>query len=111
MQKIILFYKYITISNPQSIMAWQKKICAQLQLKGRVILAQEGINGTLGGSTENIEQYIKHMQAHELLVILILKKALMEADRFPRLRIAVRKEIVHLGLDTNVITAAQAGVR
>jgi predicted sulfurtransferase len=110
MQRIILFYKYIHIANPESIMAWQKKICRELQLKGRVILAHEGINGTLGGNPAAIAQYVQQMQADELFADIDFKESFDEADRFPRLRIVVKKEIVHLGLDPNIISAAQAGV-
>src|ERR1700733_9128470 len=109
MQRIILFYKYVSIANPGSVMAWQKKFCQELQLKGRVILAHEGINGTLGGNAENVERYIEHMQAHELFADIDFKESFDQEDRFPRLRIVVKKEIVYLGLDPNVITAAQAG--
>ena len=66
MEKIILFYKYVTIDCPQRILKWQRRLCGELGLKGRTILATEGINSTLGGTAENIERYKKAMEAHQL---------------------------------------------
>lgn len=99
MNTIILFYKYIPISSPNAILKWQKKICKQLALKGRIIIASEGINGTLGGADEQIEEYKKIMQAHELFADIDFKENKNTQDHFPRLRIVVKNEIVYLGLD------------
>ena len=38
---ILLFYKYVQIDNPLEVQAWQKKLCAQLGLTGRILLAHE----------------------------------------------------------------------
>ncbi len=96
---IILFYKYIHISTPNAILKWQKKICQQLALKGRIIIAHEGINGTLGGADEQIEEYKSLMRAHELFADIDFKESKNTQDHFPRLRIVVKNEIVNLGLD------------
>jgi UPF0176 protein len=59
MGKILLFYKYIDITYPGQIRKWQERLCKQLNLKSRVIIAQEGINATLGGSLEAVQAYKK----------------------------------------------------
>lgn len=111
MQTIIIFYKYIHLDNPQRIMAWQKGLCQKLHLKGRIILAHEGINGTLGGSPDHINTYKHHMQAHPLFSDIDFKESYNTGDHFPRLRVVVKTEIVNLGLDPQAITATQAGIR
>lgn len=109
MKSIILFYKYIFIENPHAILKWQRKLCERLGLKGRIILGTEGINGTLGGLAENIEIYKQEMSAHPLFGQIDFKQTDNVGDHFPRLRIVVKKEIVYLGLDPEIIRADQGG--
>lgn len=110
MNTIILFYKYVSIISTNEILKWQKNICKQLGLKGRIIIANEGINGTLGGSTTHIQAYKDAMQAHALFADIDFKESKSKADHFPRLRIIVKKEVVYLGLDPQKIRADQGGI-
>lgn len=110
MGTIILFYKYISIPDPQAIMDWQRTLCKKLGLTGRIILAHEGINGTLGGATQAIEDYKVAMDAHPLFGSIDFKQAPGNADCFPKLRIVVKPEIVYLGLDPNKVTPADGGI-
>lgn len=110
MNSIILFYKYIFIQRPKKILEWQKSLCGNLGLKGRIILAQEGINGTLEGKSESIEQYKNALHAHELFNAIDFKESSNTANHFPRLRIVIKKEIVYLGIDPQKLSANQAGI-
>lgn len=110
MGKILLFYKYIDIANPQAIIKWQRQLCESLDLKGRIIIATEGINGTVGGPEMACEQYKEAMNKHALFGEIDFKETNGDSSYFPRLRIVTRKEIVHLGLDTKQITAQDAGI-
>ena len=49
---VILFYKYVAIGNPEVFAAEQRALCSSLELKGRILIASEGINGTLAGPAE-----------------------------------------------------------
>lgn len=109
MNTIILFYKYVHIPVPKQILVWQKSLCRELGLKGRVIIASEGINATVGGLHENIEKYKAAMTAHALFGHIDFKESNATHDHFPRLRIVVKNEIVNLGLDPSYATADQAG--
>lgn len=108
-EKIILFYKYVNIVYPVQIQKWQQKICQQLNLKGKIVLAHEGINGTLAGSVENLEQYKQYMQENVAFADIDFKESEGSLEHFPRLRIVVKKEICHLGLDTQQYTAHAGG--
>ncbi len=108
MGKIILFYKYVNILYPQQIRDWQKGLCTSLGLKGRVLIAQEGINATLGGTEKAIARYISETTAHELFVDLDIKFSDGAADHFPKLRVVVRPEIVNSGIPKH-ITADMGG--
>lgn len=107
---IILFYKYVCITNTNTILLWQKKICQELSLKGRVIIAPEGINGTLEGTLANITIYKNIMLSHELFGDIDFKESPTTNNHFPRLRIVVKDEIVNTGLGPNVAKPEQTGI-
>ncbi len=109
MGKIILFYKYVTISYPDQIRKWQHRLCKELKLTGRIIIAHEGINGTLGGETDALERYKQEMQNHIFFTSIDFKESPGAQDYFPRLRIVVKNEITCLGLDTKKIRAEMGG--
>lgn len=109
MGKIILFYKYVHIEYPKQILKWQHKICTDLGLKGRILLAPEGINATLGGSAEHIERYKQIMSNNALFNDIDWKESVGDADDFPRLQITVKPTIVNLGIDPEKLTPAQGG--
>lgn len=109
MNKIILFYKYIDIAYPKQVMKWQQEVCKQLEFKGRVLISHEGINGTLGGSIENLEQYKELMSAHELFGNIDFKESAGGPECFPRLAVKVRNEAVSLGIPYDELTPRNAG--
>lgn len=109
MGKILLFYKYVHLEYPVRVQKWQKKICDELGLTGRIILAHEGINGTVGGETSAIDQYKQLMEASEWFSGIDFKENEGDARYFPKLQIKVKSEIVHLGVDPQKLTVEQGG--
>ena len=59
---IVLYYKYTHIEDVEEVRQWQQDIAERLGLKGRIRIATEGINGTAGGTTEAIHEYIRLMR-------------------------------------------------
>ncbi len=102
MYKIILFYKYVNIDDPESFRKEQLDLCTRLSLKGRVIVAKEGINATLEGTTENIEEYLKVYLADARFSDTHIKKSEGLGDSFPKLSVKVRPEIVSLHLKEDI---------
>ncbi len=96
MQTVILFYKYTDITYPKRILKWQQKIGAELALKGRILIAQEGINGTLSGLQASIDRYVKIMHNHEQFNDMAFKYSTGDGDCFPRLQVTIKPEIVRL---------------
>lgn len=92
--QILLYYKYVSIADPEAFKNAQKALCERLNLKGRIIVAHEGINGTVGGTVEDTESYIKEMRNDPLFFDIHWKKSFGPNDAFPRLSIKVRSEIV-----------------
>lgn len=60
---IVLYYQYCTIINVQETCESQKQLCERLKLKGRVRVSEEGINGTLGGASSRIREYMSAVDA------------------------------------------------
>lgn len=82
-------------------MLWQRELCEKLELKGRVIVAEQGINGTLGGRLENLKDYVKAMNKTQKFKGIQYKWSDGSADDFPKLSVKVRSELVTLAPDEN----------
>jgi UPF0176 protein len=94
MYTIILFYKYTDITDPEKLKLEQKMLCEKLGLKGRMIIACEGINATLEGETEAIAFYMQELTKHKEFADVHFKKSEGNGNAFPKLSIKVRPEIV-----------------
>jgi len=106
---ILLFYKYVPLENPVAIQDWITNLCNKFNLKGRIILATEGINATVGGSKESCQEFVAELNHHPLFGDIDFKQSNGDARHFPRLKISIRKEIVALGIDPQELTADQGG--
>jgi UPF0176 protein len=98
--QILLFYKYVHISDPVAVMNWQRELCTKYGFKGRLIVASEGINFTLEGKTEDTEAYIKELETDSRFKNIHFKKSAGTGNAFPKLSVKVRSEIVSLHLGT-----------
>lgn len=94
---IILFYKFVAIEKPDAVRDAQRALCEALGLKGRILIATEGINGTLEGSPETIARYQKAMQGNPLFSDMPFKESAGTGDAFRKLEVKVRPEVVTLG--------------
>lgn len=99
---IILFYKYVAIDDPEKLRKEQLALATKLNLKGRVIVAKEGINATLEGTTENISAYLKEYLADPRFSDTHIKKSQGTGNAFPKLKVKTRPEIVTLGLEEDI---------
>lgn len=75
-------------------MHWQRELCQRLELKGRIIVSQHGINGTLGGEIENLRQYKREMNRSNTFRGITYKWSDGGGTEFPRLSIKVKPELV-----------------
>lgn len=98
MEKIILYYKFVPVADPDITMRWQRELCQRLGLRGRIIIAGHGINGTLGGDIEALREYKRSMNRTATFKGIDYKWTLGSAEDFPRLSIKVRPELVAFGL-------------
>lgn len=97
MQKILLYYKFAPLSDPEAVKLWQKSLCEKLNLKGRILLSTHGINGTVGGNLEDLKAYAKETKSYPAFKGMQFKWSDGTRDNFPRLSVKVRDEIVTFG--------------
>ena len=94
---IILFYKFIGIKNPEKLRKEQETLCESLNLKGRFIIAEEGINATLEGETADIKKYMRRLRTNRLFKDIVFKQSAGTGYGFTKLAVKVRPEVVTLG--------------
>jgi UPF0176 protein len=92
--QVLLFYKYNHIENPESFRLQQRAWCEELNLKGRTLIASEGINSTLEGTLESTQEYINRISKIPGFHDIHWKKSIGTGSSFPKLSIKVRDEIV-----------------
>jgi UPF0176 protein len=111
--KVAAFYQFVGLPDFRQLREPLRAICADLRLKGSVLLAHEGINGTLAGDADAIGDLIDELRGGALfggrLDNLELKFSRASAMPFQRLKIRLKKEIVTLG-DTEAVPARQVGI-
>lgn len=95
---IATFYKFANISDltatKQQILTW----CQAQELKGTIILAEEGINGTIAGKEKAIATVINQLRSLPNLSTLEYRKSTASKLPFVRLKVKIKSEIVTLGL-------------
>jgi UPF0176 protein len=92
--QVLLFYKYVTIEDPEALKAWVLTRATDLSLTGRVIVAEEGINGTLEGTVEDTEVFASAFLEDERFSDVLIKRSAGTGASFPKLSVKVRDEIV-----------------
>jgi UPF0176 protein len=106
MNKVILYYKFIPVTDPGMTMRWQRELCQRLNLQGRIIVSPHGINGTLGGNIENLRAYKREMNRSITFKGIMYKWSDGDGQEFPRLSVKVRDELVAFGKTDLKVTEA-----
>ncbi|NXD73475.1 TSTD2 protein, partial [Eolophus roseicapillus] len=110
---VLLYYCYCEVKDPEELCAWQKALCQHLHLTGKVRVASEGINGTVGGSKAATNLYIEAMLSHPLFKDILcqedFKSSAGGAHCFTDLRVGVFQEIVPMGIDPKIVSYKETG--
>ena len=100
--QVLLYYKYTTINDPETFASEHLDFCKDLELKGRILVSTEGINGTVSGTTEATNKYMEAMQADPRFKDITFKIDAAEDHAFKKMHVRPRKEIVALDLEEDV---------
>lgn len=111
--QVLLFYRYVAIEHPGAMAAEQRAICGRLGLRGRILVSKEGINGTVSGTREDTEAYMRAMRDAPPTAAMEFKIDAVDGHVFPGLSVKEREEVVTLGLgrESGVNPTSRKGIR
>ena len=101
--KVLLFYAFTPLADPEAIRLWQHTLADSLGLRGRILISPVGINATLGGDVVEMKKYVRGTRAYAPFKDIDFKwsegRALADGTTadFPRLSVKVRDELVTFG--------------
>jgi len=101
-QKVILYYGFTPVADPLALKMWQLTLCESLNLKGRVLISEHGINGTLGGNMADLKKYVRQTKLYPGFKKIDFKWSEGKGDEFPRLSVRVKKELVSFASPTEI---------
>ena len=129
--KILLYYAFAPVSDPDAVRLWQRELCTSLGLKGRIIISRHGINGTVGGEIDACKLYLRRTREYAAFANLDVKwsdgtgydddepELFRGTDRrapwrrsrdFPKLSVKVRDELVAFGIPDEITVTAEGVV-
>ena len=108
--KILLFYRFTPLADPDAVRLWQRDLCESLALGGRIILSKDGINATVGGELTAVKKYLKKTREYAPFHDLDVKWSEGRGDDFPRLSVRVRDELVSFGAPDELVVDADGVV-
>jgi UPF0176 protein len=100
--RILLYYKYVPIEDPEQFAREHLDYCKHLGVKGRILVAAEGINGTLSGTVAETDAYMAHMHADPRFSDMKFKIDEADEHAFRKIFVRHRKEIVTMKLEDDV---------
>jgi UPF0176 protein len=95
MYRVISFYKYIDIENPESFVNEHLKWCLQNDLKGKVYVASEGISGSIFGTKEQTDLYKKKLTSYNIFKDIWFKETDTDQAAYTKMHVRIKSEIVN----------------
>lgn len=108
--KILLYYVFTPLADPEAVRLWQRDLCESLGLRGRILLSEHGMNGTVGGELTALKRYIRKTRDYAPFKGTAFKwsegtaatpepgpSGFRESLDFPKLSVKVRRELVTFG--------------
>ncbi len=93
---ILLFYKFVNIENPEKFNKEHQEFCNLLGIKGKVLVAKEGINGSISGLDEQVEKYKTHLRSDDRFRDIEFKEEIGLQHPFEKMIVRVKHEIIKL---------------
>jgi len=96
--KVLLYYCFTPLADPEAIRLWQRDLCEWLGLTGRILISPHGINATVGGELNAVKKYWRKTRDYPQFKDSDFKWSESNAElQFPRLSVRVRDELVSFG--------------
>lgn len=100
--RVLLYYQYVPIEDGETFAQKHLADCKELGLKGRILVADEGINGTVSGTIEQSNAYMELMKNDPRFSSTIFKIDEAEQNAFKKMHVRYRPELVNLSLEDDV---------
>ena len=94
---VAALYRFARFADPAALRAPLAALCKAQAIKGTLLLAPEGINGTIAGSAEGIAAVLDHIRALPHCAALDVKLAVADEQPFHRMKVRLKAEIVTMG--------------
>ncbi len=107
---IVTFYKFVHFPDYVSYQAKILNFCVEKNMKGTLLLADEGINGTVAGIKSNIHKFLQFLKSEDRFSDIKHKESYTDKIPFHRMKVKLKKEIVTLG-KPNIYPSEQSGIR
>jgi UPF0176 protein len=95
--KVAAFYTFTDLLNLEELQRIFSQFLKKENIKGTILLAHEGVNGTVAGTETSIDQFKKFLQLYNLYQSQNFKTSTCAKDPFPRLKVKLKDEIVSIG--------------
>jgi UPF0176 protein len=105
--RVAAFYRFVPLA-PAELPGWQQRLLVlggEGGLRGTVLLAAEGINGTVCGPDAGVETLLNHLQSDPRLAGLDVKRSAVDSQIFHRFKVRLKQEIVTMGVASVAPTA------
>ncbi|WP_342510802.1 rhodanese-related sulfurtransferase [Sporosarcina sp. FSL K6-1522] len=100
--RVLLYYKYVPVADPETFAAEHLKACKEIGLKGRILVGTEGINGTCSGTIEQTDAYMNLLKQDERFADMVIKIDEADGHAFKKMHVRARQEIVNLSLEEDI---------
>jgi len=106
--RVLLYYKFVRIEDPETFAREHLAYCKELDVKGRIIVAEEGINGTISGTVAQTDAYMAHLRQDDRFKDIVFKIDEVDGHVFKKMFVRHKKELVTFRadeeIDPNVLT-------
>ena len=100
--KVLLFYKYVNIADPESLVKEHLDWCIKNEIKGRVFFSKEGVNGTVSGTIEQMEDYKSNLTGYKIFEDIWFKEDDAYENAFKKMHVRLKNEIVRGNLQDTI---------
>lgn len=108
--RVLLFYQYVPLKNAAEFAQEHLNLCKKIGLKGRILIADEGINGTVSGTSAQTKIYRSVMETDPRFASMVFKIDEASQNAFKKMHVRYRPELVHLGLEEDINPLKLTGI-
>ncbi len=106
---VAAFYRFARVEDPAALRQRLERQAEAQHLRGTILVAPEGVNGTIAGTQEGLERLFAYLRTEPGMANVDIKFSAADAMPFHRMKVRLKKEIVTMGV-TDLDAANEAGV-